>query len=114
MLNPNLPEPELIKVLLEPLFEDFHYWLGRADTFLETETVEFLTMEHQADLLERVKEALREVAAAQSLFKATEGQVGVDPQVLLTWHQLISECWQVMIQFRLGAAEDGGRTYPNA
>ncbi len=112
MLNPNLPEPELIKVLLEPLFDDFQHWLGRANVFLETETVEFLSIDHQADLLERVKTTLQEVAAARSLFHATEGRVGVDPKVLLTWHKLISECWQVMIRFRLGANEGGGRAFP--
>ncbi|HCV30973.1 MAG TPA: DUF2605 domain-containing protein, partial [Microcoleaceae bacterium UBA9251] len=37
MLNPNLPEAELLKSLLQPLLEDFHYWFERSANLLETE-----------------------------------------------------------------------------
>lgn len=33
--------------------------------------------------------------ATKSLFQATDGNAGVDVQVLMPWHQLVSECWQV-------------------
>ncbi|MBD2067718.1 DUF2605 domain-containing protein [Leptolyngbya sp. FACHB-671] len=99
--NFNVPEPELLKTLLEPLLEDFQYWFGRSRTLLESQTINFLGDEKQADLLERVKQAQQQVSSAQMLMKATDNQVGVETSVLMPWHQLVTECWQVAIQFRL-------------
>ncbi|MBD1867342.1 DUF2605 domain-containing protein [Cyanobacteria bacterium FACHB-471] len=99
--NFNVPEPELLKTLLEPLLEDFQYWFGRSRTLLESQTINFLGDEKQADLLERVKQAQQQVSTAQMLMKATDNQVGVETSVLMPWHQLVTECWQVAIQFRL-------------
>lgn len=104
MPSSNLPEPQLLKVLLEPLLEDFQYWFGRSRSFLETEEVITLSAQEQADLLARVVQAQQEVTAAQSLFNVTNGQVGVESGILMTWHQLVTECWQVTIRFRLGAS----------
>jgi hypothetical protein len=104
MFNPsnfNAPEPELLKSLLEPLLEDFQYWFGRSRTLLESQTIKFLGEEKQADLLERVKQAQQQVGTAQMLMRATDNQVGVETSVLMPWHQLVTECWQVAIQFRL-------------
>lgn len=100
MLNSNLPEPELLKSLLQPLLEDFKYWFARSRSLLENERISFLTTEQQSDLLERVKQAQQEVNTAFMLFKATEGQVGVDMATLMPWHQLVTECWKVAMQFR--------------
>ncbi len=102
MLNSNLPEPELLKVLLKPLLDDFQYWFAQARSLLETEEICFLGTEQQADLLARVDQAQQEVNAARSLFNATDGQVGVDPAILMLWHRLVVECWRVMVYFRLG------------
>lgn len=99
--NFNAPEPELLKTLLEPLLEDFQYWFGRSRTLLESQTIQFLGEEKQADLLERVKQAQQQVGTAQMLMRATDNQVGVETSVLMPWHQLVTECWQVAIQFRL-------------
>ncbi|MBD2059715.1 DUF2605 domain-containing protein [Oculatella sp. FACHB-28] len=99
--NFNVPEPELLKTLLEPLLEDFQYWFGRSRTLLESQTINFLGDEKQAALLERVKQAQQQVSTAQMLMKATDNQVGVETSVLMPWHQLVTECWQVAIQFRL-------------
>jgi len=99
--NFNAPEPELLKTLLEPLLEDFQYWFGRSRTLLESQTIEFLGKDKQADLLERVKQAQQQVSTAQMLMKVTDNQVGVETAVLMPWHQLVTECWQVAIQFRL-------------
>lgn len=93
MLNSNLPEPELLKVLLKPLLEDFQHWFTQARSRLETGKLQ--DTQRQADLLTRVKQAQQEVSAAQSLFQVTGGQVGIDPSVLMLWHQLVTECWQV-------------------
>ncbi|MGG6296440.1 DUF2605 domain-containing protein [Leptolyngbya sp. AN02str] len=101
MFNPNLPEPELLKTLLEPLLEDFQYWFGRSRSLLENHDIDFLAQEQQIDLLKRVKQAQKEVAAAQALFKATDCQVGVQPSVLVPWHHLVTECWHVAVRYRL-------------
>jgi hypothetical protein len=105
MMSPSeAPDPELLKTLLEPMLDDFQYWLSRAQTLLEDEDIHFLSTEAQADLLARVGQAQQEVQVAQSLFQAIGGQAGVDPAVVMGWHRLVAECWQVMIRFRVGQA----------
>lgn len=101
MQIPSLPpDPELLKVLLEPLFEDFDYWLTRSETLLSTNELSFLLPELQAEVLLRVQQALKEIHAAHSLFQATDGQVGVEVSLLMNWHQLVTECWRIAIQHR--------------
>jgi Protein of unknown function (DUF2605) len=104
MFSANLPDPELLKTMLEPLLEDFQDWLGQAKVLLREEELAFLEAEAHADLLGRVEQALQEVQVAQSLFRATGCQVGVDTAVIMNWHKLVAECWQVMMKFRLGKA----------
>lgn len=100
MVNPNLPEPELLKTVLQPLLEDFQYWFGRSRSFLETEQLSFLGTEQQSDLLARVLQAQQEVSTAQMMFQATGGQVGIDMAALMPWHELVTECWKVAMRFR--------------
>jgi GAF domain-containing protein len=100
MLNPRLPEPDLLKAVLQPLLEDFQYWFERSRQLLEREDIPFLSSNEQLDLLSRVKQAQQEVRTAQTLFQATGGQVGVETAVLMPWHQLLTECWQVAMRFR--------------
>lgn len=100
MLNSNLPDPELLKTVLQPLLEDFKYWFARSRSLLENERISFLTIDQQSDLLDRVKQAQQEVNTASMLFQATEGQVGIDMAALMPWHQLVTECWQVAMRFR--------------
>ncbi|MDX2100427.1 MAG: DUF2605 domain-containing protein [Leptolyngbyaceae cyanobacterium bins.59] len=101
MFSSNPSESDLLKTLLHPLLEDFQYWFGRAQTLLETEEISFLGPEKQSDLLSRVKQAQQEVSATQMLLKVTDNQVGVETTVLMPWHQLVTECWQVAIRFRM-------------
>lgn len=101
MLSPNLPEPELLKTILQPLLEDFQYWFERSRNLLETEEISFLSEKQQIDLLERVKHAQQEVTTTKVLFQATDGQVGVEMTVLMPWHKLLTECWQISTRFRL-------------
>jgi hypothetical protein len=98
---PYLPDSNFLKTLLQPLLEDFEYWFGRSQNLLENHTITFLSPEQQAGLLARVKQSQQEVSAAQLLFRATEGQAGVDTAVLFAWHQLVTECWQVGMKFRM-------------
>lgn len=101
MLSPNPPESELLKTILQPLLDDFQYWFERSRKLLETEKISFLTETQQTDLLDRVKEAQKEVTTAKTLFEATDGRVGVEMTVLMPWHKLLTECWQVSTRFRL-------------
>jgi hypothetical protein len=100
MLNPNLPDPNLLKTVLEPLLEDFQYWFARSLTLLENEDISFLGRDGQADLVSRLQTAQQEVSTAQMLLKATDGQAGVEMEVLMPWHKLLTECWQVSMRFR--------------
>lgn len=100
MFNSNRPDPDLLKTVLEPLLDDFQYWFSRSRTLLETETMFFLSPAEHANLLDRVIHTQQEVSAVQSLLKATDGQAGVDTSVLVAWHHLVSECWQVSMKLR--------------
>jgi Protein of unknown function (DUF2605) len=100
MFPTNLPDPELLKTLLEPLLEDFQYWLSRSKTLLTEEDFDFLGREARADLLGRVEQALQEIQVTHSLYSATGCQAGVDSAVVMKWHRLVAECWQVSGQFR--------------
>lgn len=93
-------ENKLLKEILEPLLEDFQYWFSRSRSFLETEQITFLSAEEQTELLERVKQSQQEVSTAQMLLKATNAQVGIEASMLVPWHQLVTECWQVAMKWR--------------
>lgn len=110
MAFPDSTDPQLLKSILEPLLEDFRYWFGRSQTFLEEHTLSFMTLDQQADLLARVVQAKQEVAAAQALFQATGGQVGVESAALTPWHRLVSECWQVSNRYRQEVASRSSET----
>lgn len=101
-------DPEFLKTLLKPLLEDFQFWFGRSRSLLETQQIEFLGMERQNVLLERVKQAQQEVGTAQALIAATDGQVGLDTAILMPWHHLVTECWQVAVRFRMERQDLGG------
>lgn len=94
-------EKELLKQILEPLLEDFDYWFSRSSSLLESETMPFLSTDEQQDLIQRIKQAQGEVKTAQMLFKITDGQAGIDTQVLVPWHKLVGECWNIFRRWRL-------------
>ncbi|SKB15293.1 conserved hypothetical protein [Planktothrix sp. PCC 11201] len=105
MLSSNLPEEsELLKSILEPLLEDFEYWFERSRHLLETEEISFLTRLQQSDLLNRITQAQQKVMATKTLFYATGGQVGIEMTVLMPWHNLLTEYWQVATRFRMEQA----------
>ena len=105
MYSSSAPEPELMKAILEPLLDDFQHWFGRSISLLESETIDFLGEHGQQDLLDRVRQAQQLVSASQSLSKATGNQAGVDMAVVMSWHQLVHECWNVAIRFRQQQAQ---------
>ncbi len=93
-------EQELLKTILEPLLEDFHYWFARTRTLLESEQMSFLSQEEQKTLLARIVDTQQEVNTAKILFKAVNEQVGVETMTLMSWHKLVAECWQVSRRWR--------------
>ncbi len=93
-------QQQLLKAILEPLLDDFQYWFSHSRQRLESEQLAVLSPVEQADLLQRVKTAQEEVSAVQSLFQATDGNVGVEMSTLAPWHKLVTECWQVATQNR--------------
>jgi hypothetical protein len=95
MLPADFSDPELLKGLLGPLLEDFEFWFSRSESLLESEDLLGTSGEVQADLLARVQHAHQELRAVRSLFEITDGQAGVDTSLLLIWHRLVTECWQV-------------------
>ncbi|RCJ34727.1 hypothetical protein A6770_16815 [Nostoc minutum NIES-26] len=105
MRDSNLPGPDLLKTVLEPLLEDFQYWFSRSRKFLETEQLSFMSEQEQSDLLERIKQAQQELNIAKMLFTATDAQVGIDMATLMPWHQLVQECWSVAMRFRSQQAD---------
>lgn len=100
MPDSNIPEPELLKTVLQPLLEDFQYWFGRSRDLLERERFSFMSQPEQSDLLARVKHAQQEVNTAKMMFTVTGSQVGIDMATLMPWHQLVTECWKVSMRFR--------------
>jgi hypothetical protein len=67
---------------------------------LESERVSFLSIEEQDQLLKRIKQSQEEVKTASMLFKVTDGKAGIDTKVLLPWHQLVAECWNITRKWR--------------
>ncbi|MDJ0617146.1 MAG: DUF2605 domain-containing protein [Calothrix sp. MO_192.B10] len=100
MGDSNLAGSELLKDILQPLLEDFQYWFARSHKLLETEQISFLSDQEKFALLARVKQAQYEVNTAKMLFSAIEGQVGIDMETIMPWHQLLMECRQVAMRFR--------------
>ena len=93
-------EKELLKTVLEPLLEDFQYWFERSRNLLESEQMPFLNVQEQEQLLAKIINSQKEVQTSQMLFKATDGSAGIDSRMLLPWHQLVAECWNVAQKWR--------------
>jgi hypothetical protein len=95
-MSPKQPtEKELLKQVLEPLLDDFQYWFERSLNLLESERIFFFSEEEQKQLTAKVKLAQQEVSTAKMLFRATEGEIGIDPKMLLPWHNLVAQCWDL-------------------
>ena len=97
-IDPN--KKKILKKVLEPLLEDFQYWFSRTRKLLEDENILFLSPDEQNEFLIRVKNAQQEVKTAKMMFQATGCEVGVDMSVVIPWHQLLRECWQIAFKWR--------------
>jgi Protein of unknown function (DUF2605) len=100
MANPDRPDPRLLEAILDPLLEDFLYWFARSRKLLENETILFLGEPGQTDLLARVIQAQQEVSTTRMLTQALGGEAGVEMSVLVPWHKLLAECWQMAMRLR--------------
>lgn len=107
MLRPSLSDPALLKAVLEPLLQDFQFWFKRTRELLEQEHLAFLEGQAQSSLLARVRKTQQQVTVAQSLLEATDGESSIEMAVLMPWHQLVLECWQVTTRFRRQQADPG-------
>jgi len=105
-------EKELLKTVLEPLLSDFLYWFERSRNLLESEVMPFLESQEQAQLLEKIIQSQREVQTAQMLFEATGGSAGIDSKMLLPWHRLVAQCWNIAQKWR-EAKSKADQTFPN-
>lgn len=116
MLNSSVSESEseFLKALLPPLLEDFQYWFERSRRLLQEEAIAFLGPERQGELLEQVKQAEQELQTVQTLVQVMGLQAGVETTILMKWHQLVTQCWQVAMEFRIqqNAATGLGLTKP--
>ncbi|MGK7909161.1 MAG: DUF2605 domain-containing protein [Synechococcus sp.] len=97
---------QILKELLGPLLEDFHYWFGKSVTLLEDNQIDFLSRDQQADLLERVRVAQLELQSAEQLYNLSDNTVGIDPKLVVKWHRLLLECGNVGRRFRNLTAAD--------
>ena len=93
-------EKELLKQVLEPLLDDFIYWFSRSLSLLESEKMPFLAEDEQTALIAEIKSARDQVSTAKMLFKATEGEAGIDSKMLLPWHNLVARCWDIAKAWR--------------
>lgn len=93
-------EKEILSTVLKPLLEDFQYWFERSSSLLESENIPFFSTDEQTELLTRIKNAQLEVSTAQMLFEATDGAVGIESKMLVPWHKLVAECWDVARRWR--------------
>ena len=111
-MSPKQPqEKEILETILEPLLEDIQYWFDRSHSLLESEIMPFLSQSEQAQLLKKIELYQQEVSTAQMLFQATNKQVGVSPQTLFEWHQLVAECWALAKRWR--QSRNGDNISPN-
>lgn len=90
---------QLLKQILEPLFQDFQYWFSRSQSLLESERMPFLSIEEQNQLLQRIKDSLEQVKASEMLFRITDGETSLDTEVLKPWHELLMICWRISNQW---------------
>jgi hypothetical protein len=106
MSNSSSAEVELMQTLLEPLLEDFKFWFGRSLELLEREQLNFMTLESQTDLTDRIKTVVGEVNAASALYQITNKQVGVDVASVTSWHKLLMECQGMGMRYRQSKAAE--------
>ena len=102
MTYPSIPpeDTDLLKSILPPLLDDFQHWFSRTIERLEKQPISFLSAAEQTDLLTRVQTAQKQVSASQALAAATDSQAGIEMSVVMGWHRLVNECWNLAVRIR--------------
>lgn len=96
-----MSELELMRQILDPLIQDYHYWLGRSQRFLSEENLTgLISTEEKTLLMNRILEAQSELQVAESLYKLSNTEVGIDPGLMAKWHRLLMDCAELGRQFR--------------
>ncbi|NJK63132.1 MAG: DUF2605 domain-containing protein [Synechococcaceae cyanobacterium SM2_3_1] len=91
---------ELLKQVLDPLLEDYHYWFDRSQELLESGPLEVISAADQSQLLAQVRDAQAELRAAESLYRLSENEVGIDPKLMAKWHRLLMACADLGLKYR--------------
>ncbi|MEO1181368.1 MAG: DUF2605 domain-containing protein [Cyanobacteria bacterium J06636_28] len=97
---PNEADTPLVQSVLEPLLNDFQYWFSESKTLLTSPKADCLDAEQRQSLIDQVEATQQAVNTARTLLLATDGQAGVEPSLVMTWHQLVLRCWQAAQQIR--------------
>ncbi|MEM9005820.1 MAG: DUF2605 domain-containing protein [Cyanobacteria bacterium P01_F01_bin.86] len=98
--SPNPPDKPLVQVLLEPLLNDFQNWFQEYKTLLTSSQAGCLAASQRHELVEQIEHAQQEVSTARTLLLTTDGQAGVETSMVMSWHQLVLQCWQTARQIR--------------
>ncbi len=93
-------DSKLLEQILSPLLDDYRYWFGRSQELLESQRLNFLSVDEQSALLQRVKQVQQEVAAATTLFHLSDKQAGIDVAAMMPWHQLLMEMQSIGMRYR--------------
>lgn len=90
----NQPEPPILQAVLEPLLDDFQYWFSETQSLLASAKADCLADGDRQGLAQELDEAQQAVATARTLMLATDGNAGVELDVVSQWHRLVNKCWQ--------------------
>jgi hypothetical protein len=50
--------------------------------------------------LEQVRDAQAELQAAESLYRLSASEVGIDPKLMAKWHRLLMACADLGLKYR--------------
>lgn len=82
--------------LTESLLHDFEFWFGFAASLPEVHNHSNVSSMQQISLSIKVKQAWREVKAAQALLQASRQPTGVELSLIMQWYHLLFEIWLII------------------
>ena len=83
----------LMDTLLRSLLDDFDHWFQRGEQLLETCPLSVMGASEQAELMARLREGRKAVAATRALTSASSQPVAVSMEAMTPWHGLVTEVW---------------------
>jgi hypothetical protein len=91
---------QLLQTIIEPLLEDFIYWFNKSETMLTSQRINFLAKEEQSAMISKIQKHKQEISAAQSLFRAMNSAVIIEPSQVQKWHAAVKEYWSIAVKLR--------------